>query len=142
MTVGATNNTGIKGSIGSQARDSDAYDKLDLNKFIDLLVAEFQNQDPTNPMDNAQILQQISQIREIAANDKLTESLNSVALGQSVSTASTLLGKTITGLDADSNKVTGKVDSVTVADGVTTLHVGEKTVELKNVGEILPEATT
>jgi flagellar basal-body rod modification protein FlgD len=129
----------VQGQQGAQAPNYDAFQDLNLDTFIQLLVTELQNQDPLNPMDNAEILQQVSQIRAIEANTRLTSTLEAVLLGQNVSTASSLLGRTISGLDDSSSPVTGKVDKVSVAQGKATLHIGDKTVSLNNVSEILPE---
>lgn len=128
----------IKGDRGAQAPNSDAFEKLDLNKFVELLVAEMQAQDPLNPMSNEEILSQISQIRSIAATTRLTSTLDGVLLGQNIATASSLIGRRITGLDADGGKVTGTVERVTVEGGTATLHIGQQRVALKNVAEILP----
>lgn len=122
------------------AGQSNALEDLNTSQFLDLMIAELQNQDPLNPMDNAQMIEQIGQIRQIDASTRLTDTLDAVLMGQNLSSASSLIGKIITGLDADSKKVTGQVDKVTVTDGVPKLHVGAKTVTLNNVGEILPAA--
>jgi flagellar basal-body rod modification protein FlgD len=114
----------------------DAFDKMDLGQFIKLLVAEMQNQDPMNPMDNSQILQQISQIKAIASNDKLTGTLTSMQLQQDMTSAGVLLNQTIKGLNANSDAITGKVDSVSVAGGKVQLHVGNDTIDLKNVSQV------
>jgi flagellar basal-body rod modification protein FlgD len=116
--------------------EPDAFNKMDLGQFIKLLVAEMQNQDPMNPMDNAQILQQISQIKAIASNDKLSNTLTSMQLQQDMTAASVLLNQTITGLNTSSDSVTGKVDSVSVAGGKVQLHVGTDTIDLKNVAQV------
>ena len=110
--------------------------QLDVEHFITLMIAELQNQDPLNPLDNAQMLQQMSQIREIGATDDLTETLESVKLGQSIASASNLLGKEVRALTDSGNPVFGKVDRVTIVDGVPTLHVEDDEVRLKNVAEI------
>jgi len=132
----------IQGQQGPQAANHDAFEDLNLDTFIKLLVTELQSQDPMKPMENSEILQQVSQIRAIESNTRLTSTLEAVVLGQNMATASSLLGRTIGGLDDQSNPVQGKVDRVSVADGVARLHVGERTVSLKNVAEILPEGTT
>lgn len=130
--------SGIQGQRGTQAPNYDAFQNLNLDTFIQLLVAELQNQDPMSPMSNTEILQQISQIRAIESNTRLTTTLESVVLGQNLSTASSLLGRTITGLTDGQNAetVTGKVESVTIADGVAKLQVGGKTVSLNNVSSV------
>jgi len=110
--------------------------QLDVEHFITLMITELQNQDPLNPLDNAQMLQQISQIREIGATDDLTKTLESVVMGQSISSASSLLGKEIRAITDTGSPVFGKVDKVTITDGVPRLHVGLDEVGLNNVAEI------
>ena len=122
------------------ASKGNALEELDTSQFLDLMIAELQNQDPLNPMDNAQMIEQIGQIRQIDASSRLTDTLDAVLMGQNLSSAASMIGKTVTGLDAGANRITGKVDKVTVADGVPKLHIGAQTITLNNVGEILPAA--
>ena len=62
-----------------------------------MLIAELQNQDPTQPVGNTQILQEVSQIDNIETNPTLNSTLGSVALEQSMATASNMLRKTSRG---------------------------------------------
>ncbi len=131
---------GIIGQQGSQATAGlDPWGNVDLNDFIRLLVVELRNQDPLEPMNNQEILQQISQIREIESNDRLSTTLSSVLLGQNVSTAGNMLGRVIKGLSDAGKWTMGQVDRVTITGGVAKVHVGDHTIDLKNVSEILPE---
>ncbi len=100
---------------------------LDMDHFLTLMITELQNQDPLNPMENAEILQQISQIREIEATSRLQETLESVLLGQNLSNASSLLDKRITALTDAGEQVQGKVDRVSVADNKVKVSVGGTT---------------
>jgi len=138
-------NTSSVGAVGQQGQQNttgyDALRDVDLNDFIKLLVAELQNQDPLNPMENNEILQQISQIREIESNQRLTDTLESVLLGQSMATASNMMDRMIVALTDDSQIVTGRVDRVTIEEGQPKLHVGDHTVDLQNVSQILSEST-
>jgi flagellar basal-body rod modification protein FlgD len=47
------------------------------DRFLKLLVAQLQNQDPLNPMDNAQVTSQMAQIQTVSGIEKL----NSTVLG-------------------------------------------------------------
>lgn len=129
----------IQGQQGAQAPNHDAFEDVNLDTFLKLLITELQSQDPMKPMENSEILQQVSQIRAIESNTRLTSTLQAVTLGQNMATAASLLGRTIGGLDDQSNPIEGKVDRVSLADGVAKLHVGGRTISLKNVAEILPE---
>ena len=117
---------------------NDALRGLDINSFLQLFITEMQNQDPLNPMENSEILQQISQIKEVGSTEKLTSTLEAVLLGQNLSSATSLIGKQVVALDSHGNEVTGVVDKITVSNGVPRLHVGNHEIELTNVREILP----
>jgi flagellar basal-body rod modification protein FlgD len=126
----------------AQKRTNDLKD-LDIDQFVQLMISELTNQDPLNPMDNTQLVQQLGHIRQISATDKLTETLSSVAAGQSLTTASGLLGKRISALSDDLQNVTGVVDRISVEvdpdhDDQRTykVHIGDKVVNLNNVREV------
>jgi flagellar basal-body rod modification protein FlgD len=121
-------------------KNNDALRDLDMDEFLELMITELQNQDPLNPLENAEILQQISQIREIGATGRLTETLEAVLLGQNLTSASSMIGKTVEALSDDAKTVRGMVDKVTVTEGEPRLHIGDKAVRLKNVKEILAQA--
>lgn len=136
-TTGSGNTSGPNGP--SKPRD---LRDLDVEHFLQLLIAEMQNQDPMNPMDNAQMMEQINQLREISATDKLTDTLDSVLLGQNLSTASSLIGKEVKALTDDAKDIQGKIDRVSVetSDDVRKLrvHIGNDKIDLKNIREIVP----
>jgi len=134
--------SGISGQQGQQTTTGkDAYGDLDLQAFLKMLMAELQNQDPLNPMDNAQILQQVSSIKAIESNQRLTDTLDAVRLQQNVATANNLLQRTVAALTDKQERVAGAVDGVLIQDGTVKLRIGENTVDLKNVSEIVPEGT-
>jgi len=127
--------TGVKGNDLSS---------VDLDQFLGLLITELQNQDPLEPMDNAQMLTQISQIREIGATNQLTATLSAFAVGQELSMASGMIGKSITALGENAEPVEGVVDRVSVQTDSqnpdirkVSVHVGGSTVDIKNIREIL-----
>jgi flagellar basal-body rod modification protein FlgD len=129
--------SGSQASAAQTASNSDPYASLNVDTFMKLLVTEMQTQDPLQPMNNSEIVQQLSQIRSIEASQELTTTLQSVLLGQNVATASSLLGRTIIGLDDNAKQVTGTVDGVSIASGQAKLLVGNSTVSLNNVSGIV-----
>jgi Flagellar hook capping protein - N-terminal region len=102
---------------------TNSLNDLDLDSFLQLMIAELQNQDPLNPLDNKDMLAQISQIREVGATDKLTETLDSVLLGQNIASATNLIGAQISALSDDNQRVDGIVERITLAGGEPKLHV-------------------
>ena len=104
------------------------------------MVAELENQDPMNPMSNTEMLQQISQMRSITSNDRLTSGIESLTVGQALSTASSLIGKTVTGVNTLDQSVTGKVEKVTIENGEAKLYVGSSIIKVGNVTAIVEMA--
>lgn len=116
---------------------------VDVSQFLNLMIAELQNQDPMNPMDNTQMVQQVSQIQQIGATNKLSNTLAALQLGQNLSTASSLIGKQVTALSDDGSDIQGVVDRVTVevdsADSSKTSlkgHIGDSSFDLGNVRQV------
>ena len=125
-------------SSSSNPVKKDAYNDLQMEDFLKLMIAELQNQDPLNPMDNSELVGQISQMREITATDKMTETLDTVLLGQNIASATNLIGAEIDAISDDQQKVTGVVERVSVADGQPKLHLdlNSKATVAEDEGEI------
>jgi flagellar basal-body rod modification protein FlgD len=129
-------------SAGQVGRQGDSYNDLDIDAFLKLLISEMQNQDPLDPMDNSEMVQQIGQIREIGATDQLTKTLGNLASSQDLVTASSLIGQSVQGLADDASAVDGIVDRITVETSEQNdsrsvkVHVGGKTMDIKNIREI------
>jgi len=117
----------------SNSAQSDRLNELTQSDFIRMMVAELENQDPMNPMSNTEMLQQINQMRSITSSDRLTNSIEALTIGQALSTASSLIGKTITGVNTLGESVTGKVDKVTIESGEAKLFVGSSIIPVSNV---------
>lgn len=49
------------------------------NQFLTLLVAQLKNQDPTNPMDNNQLVSQLAQLNTVSGIEKLNTTLGSIS---------------------------------------------------------------
>ena len=132
------NYTSTNSTTNTSSTTSDPYDSLKTEDFINLLVTELQNQDPTAPVDNSTILNEISQIKAIQASQSLSDTLTSVLSGTNLSTASSLIGRSITGTDnATKSSITGTVDSITVnSDSSVTLNVGSYQVPLSSITQI------
>ena len=92
-------------------------ENLSTQDFTNMLVAELQNQDPTQPITNSDLMQQVGQIQSIQTTQQLNTTLQSVLLGQSVATAGNLIGRSVQGQDASGNPVSGTVSSVSISNG-------------------------
>lgn len=142
----------VQGTRGQQDGTNQPLRDLDMGEFIKLMVTELQNQDPLNPMENSEILTQISQIREIEASDRMTKTLDAlrssqdaVLLGQSLANAGGLIGKNVTGQVSTRTEdgvqienVTGVIDRVSLEAGKPILHIGDKQFGLDKILDVRP----
>jgi flagellar basal-body rod modification protein FlgD len=136
---------GITADPSAAASNKQVHDlkDLDIDQFLQLMVSELTHQDPLNPMDNTQLVQQIGELRSIAASDQLTSTLQALQTQQSLTTASSLIGKQVKALSTDNENISGKVTSVSVEvdpDDNTKrtykVKIGDQSIDLKNVREV------
>jgi flagellar basal-body rod modification protein FlgD len=64
---------------GTAAAVSTRNDAGSEDRFLKLLVAQMQNQDPLNPLDNAQVTSQMAQINTVSGIDKLNKTMTSLS---------------------------------------------------------------
>lgn len=110
--------------------------ELDSQAFMKLLITELKNQDPLEPMKNQQLLQQLSTMRNLQSNIELGDSLKAVTENQQMSTATGLLGRSITGFNADQREVSGIADRAFLRDGKVIVGLGDDEVALDQVSSI------
>ena len=89
-SLNAANSSLSKTPASSAGSANDTQDR-----FLKLLVTQMKNQDPLNPLDNAQVTSQMAQLSTVSGIDKLNSTLqalsNSMAVGQSMS-ATNMIG--------------------------------------------------
>jgi flagellar basal-body rod modification protein FlgD len=131
MQISATGSTSsATSSANSSSRQSagGAAQTVDYNQFLQLLIAEMKNQDPTKPMDPTQTVSQLASFsaveQAVKTNSTLTSLLNQSALSQ----AGSFIGKTVTAADGS---ISGVVASVTTSSsGLTATLTDGTTIDL------------
>ena len=101
---------------------------VDYNTFLQLLVAEMKNQDPTNPMDTSQYMSQFAQLSTVEQATQTNSKLDALLSSQALTQADGLIGRTVSFTDTTGAAVSGKIASVSInSDGsVATLQNGTK----------------
>ena len=87
----------LNGGISSSSATANEAGSAD--RFLKLLVTQMQNQDPLNPMDNAQVTSQMAQINTVNGIEKLNttvEGLNNQFVQMQAVTGASLVGRDIT----------------------------------------------
>jgi flagellar basal-body rod modification protein FlgD len=125
MQVPSTTATQMMNNTETSQQTSQKSASLDYTAFLRLLIAQMQNQDPTNPTDPAQWMGQIASFsnveQSIQANAKLDALMTSMALSQ----VDGIIGHTVTSGDGT---ISGKVTSVRIISGgaVAMLDTGKE----------------
>ena len=121
MQVNSVNNPTTSGTTKTTGTSGLA----DYNAFLQLLVTQLRNQDPTKPMDPTETVTQLATFasveQSVQGNQLLTSLLESSRLDQ----ASNAIGKTVTSADGSVNGVI-KSMSITNSGLVATLTNGSK----------------
>ncbi len=130
--------TPISGSSTTPSSDnsSAALDNTQMgpSAFLQLLVAELQNQDPTQPMDPTTMISQLAQLNQ-------TQYAQQALTAQQETLAGSLIGKTVTGTE-DGAKVTGTATSFTYDGNTVNLIVNGKPMGVNSVTEVTATDTT
>lgn len=112
---------------------------LEATDFINIMIQQLQNQDPTEPTKSSDLLAQMSQIGSLQANTDLQTNLKNMTLQNGISNAAAMIGKTVTGKDTDGSDMDGIVTSVKVADGNLSLLLDSgKSITMNNVLTVAP----
>jgi flagellar basal-body rod modification protein FlgD len=92
----ASNVTNLFGAGASSASKNSTKETQD--RFLSLLVAQMKNQDPLNPLDNAQVTSQLAQLSTVQGIENMNSSLQALAtsLGTNqMSQAANLIGRAV-----------------------------------------------
>lgn len=109
-------------STAQASQATNSFAELGSEEFLKLLITQIANQDPLEPMGNAELLAQLSSIREIELSSTLTDTLRELTGQDRFTSASSLIGKYVTsppGADGLSHR--GIVQGVRFTDGGSPL---------------------
>ncbi len=126
--------SGVAGSPGTSGALSRA--SLTSDQFLKILVTELTSQDPLEPMDNSEFVQQLVGLQSLEQTAALTDSLKSFESYLQMSSASALIGKTVKGLGPDGTPVSGVVSRVLMEGGQVSVMVGSSRLPVSSVTEI------
>ena len=107
------------------------------DQFLQLLVAQLQNQDPSNPVESKEFIAQLATFSQLQGIQSLKAPFSEVLKLQQLTQGTNLIGKTVDyNLPGGGASLTGKVDSVSVLDGKYSLVIGTAKIGLDQVTNI------
>lgn len=146
MTTAVNNNNtisqGVLDAMNPQSASSKSAAQAQQDQFLTLLVTQMKNQDPLNPMDNAEVTSQFAQLSTVTGVDKLNTTLQSLMGNYQTGTslqAANLIGHGVlapgSSLTLSSGKAIMGVDFPAAVDSavVTIKDAGGNTVATLNL---------
>ena len=133
--TGLTNQTTpINGAVSTDTVSS-SQQTLTQNDFMQLLVAQMENQDPMNPQSDTDMAAQMAQFTSLTQSSAMASSL-------SMMQANSLIGSTVT-IQVDSqNTTSGVVQGVTRDNGTPQIVVNNTPYGVSQVVTVTPPAVS
>lgn len=114
MTVSSSGNASLDNIVGSYqstaSQKAEREDELGQDDFLTLLVAQLQNQDPLNPMEDTEFSSQLAQFSQLEQLMNLNDSMEDLAASFDNDSEKDLV-------DYMGKQVTGEVNSMQVSQG-------------------------
>jgi flagellar basal-body rod modification protein FlgD len=125
----------------------DTGDVMTQEDFLSLLSAELTNQDPTDPMDNKDLVLQLAQFSTLSEMATLNTNMESFISTSTISTLNGMIGRsvtyTVTNEDESTTTATGTVKGLTIGtDGSVTLNVDGVDVSTSQITKVNAPTTT
>jgi flagellar basal-body rod modification protein FlgD len=107
----------------AQVMDGDAY--------MELFLASLKNQDPSEPMSSSEMMQSTATLSQMQMLDGLNSTMESLILSQTQSTATSLIGRSVSFVDGATGVTrTGVVDGVSMAEKQPILLIANERVPM------------
>ncbi len=107
------------------------------SNYLNLLVAQLQNQNPLEPMDNNAMASQLAQLSELEQLEGMGQTFQGVLLATQRQQGAALIGKEVSFIPEGADEaISGRVEKVSMADGEVRLHVGSHLIGLDDIQTI------
>lgn len=112
---------------------------LGQEQYMKLFLAQLQNQNPLEPLNDREMLTQLTQFSTLQGITQLNASFADLLQLQQLTQGSALIGRTVRYAPAGSDVLaSGVVSSVVAEGGAVSLRVGSQTVPLSQVRRVEP----
>jgi flagellar basal-body rod modification protein FlgD len=134
--------TAVQTGLAPSSTSASARASLSRDDFYKIMISELSNQDPMDPMDNRQFLEQLASLQTLDTTGRLSDGMDRLVLQNRMASASGLIGRSVTATTAGdtttgATKIQGKVERVLVQGGNVQLVLdGDRNVKLDDLTEI------
>lgn len=126
-------------AANNTANANTASNELDSGQFMQILLAQLTHQNPLEPMNNAEMMSQFSQLNSLQELRGINTSMETVSTASQTTYMTSLIGKTVKASRADGKVIEGVVEGVVTDVENPQVLIGEERVDLVDVLEIKAE---
>jgi flagellar basal-body rod modification protein FlgD len=112
---------------------------LDGSQFMAILLAQLRNQNPLEPMQDKDMMAQMTQLNSLMELRKIEDALQSMVQSSQLSSAAVLVGKTVQVRGENGEIEKGKVSGVSMTSGKVMLQVNNKQVALTSLVSVVED---
>ena len=123
-------------AANNTANTKTASNELDSSQFMQILLAQLTHQNPLEPMNNAEMMSQFSQLNSLQELRGINTSMETVSATNQTTYLASLIGKTVKAQRADGKIVEGVVDGVLTEVDNPQIKIGTDTADLVDILEI------
>src|SRR5271168_3942486 len=117
----------------AQGQQSEGSSQLSSQSFLQLMMAQLQDQDPTDPVSTSDMLNQEAQLTQVQTMQNLSTVLQQTS---QIADAGALIGQSVGLTDANGNAVTGTVQSATFSNGSAGITINGTSYPLSELTQI------
>jgi flagellar basal-body rod modification protein FlgD len=129
--------TEVGSSSGASIVETNPFSYVGGAQFMQLLLAQLRYQNPLDPMQNEEMIMQLTQINSLQELQSINNALVELSRSSQMATASNMLGKTVTVSFGDGTTTEGVVTGISVIGNEVLLWLGEQMVPLSNVIKVV-----
>jgi flagellar basal-body rod modification protein FlgD len=116
-------------SLSASTTKSTSKTDLTTDGFFKLLAAQLQNQDMSNPMSNAEMMDQMTQIAMMQSMQNFSTAMDDFAKVNNINYGTSMMGKdalvAVINKDGSLKKITGTITRVDIFDGNPTVYLDD-----------------
>jgi flagellar basal-body rod modification protein FlgD len=120
MDVTSTTSTGTSSGQNTAKTTSSTAASLNSDAFLNLLLTQLKNQDPTKPMDSTDYMGELATFSEVEQSTKTNQKLDAILSSNYLSQADQVIGRTVTSEDGT---ISGTVASVKITTDGPLAHL-------------------
>lgn len=114
---------------------------LGTDLFLELLIAQLENQNPLEPMDGSALMQQTSQLANVEAIQAMSELQSHIVGLSQFGNATSMIGRVVQAEDPTFGVIEGVVSAVTASPTGPQLQIGSRRVSVDDVISVLGAGT-